>query len=272
MVVPAYQNVEFVAATLDSILAQTFTDFELLIADHGSTDGTWAAVQPFAADPRVRLWQTPAGGGAAANWQAVTAAATGEFVKLVCADDLLHAECLGEQVAAMDAHPGVSLVSARREIVDAQGAPVLGARGGGGLRGRHDGRVAIRRTVRSGTNIFGEPAAVLLRRADLAAVGGWWADYPYVIDVATYALVLLRGDLYAVDRPLAAFRVSAGQWSVALADRQAAQVIGFHTELARREPGLLSRADRFRGAAMAHGLARARGAFYLLARRRMRTG
>jgi glycosyltransferase involved in cell wall biosynthesis len=270
VVVPTYQNVAFVEATIESILAQTYPDFELLVADHGSTDGTWEALARFTTDPRVTLWRTPSGGGAPANWQAVTDAARGEFVKLVCGDDLLHPTCLREQVDAMDAHPQVSLVCARRDVVDAQGRLVLGGRGMSRIRGLHEGRAAIRRTVRAGTNIFGEPAAVLMRRADLVAVGGWWADFPYVIDEATYALVLLRGDLYAVDRSLAAFRVSDQQWSVELADRQAQQVRAFHDALAARAPGLVSRGDLRRGALMATGLARARHTVYRVLHRRMR--
>lgn len=179
--------------------------------------------------------------------------------------------CLQEQVAAMDRHPGVVLVSARRDLVDASGARLAGGRGMSRLAGRHEGRVAIRRAVRTGTNVFGEPAAVLFRRTDLLAVGGWWADFPYVIDEATYALVLLRGDLYAVPHSLAAFRISPGQWSVELADAQAAQVIAFHDELAARAPGLLSAGDLAVGRLMARGLAAARRAVYLALRLRDRT-
>ena len=271
VVVPTFHNVDFVEATVESILAQTFTDFELLISDHTSSDGTWERLARFASDPRVRLWQTPTGGGAPANWTAVTDAARGEFVKLVCGDDLLYPACLQEQVDAMDAHPTVTLVCCRRDLIDAQGDIVMGGRGMTRIRGFHDGRAAIRRTVRVGTNIFGEPASVLFRRAALVEAGGWWSDFPYVIDEATYALVLLRGDLYAVDRPLAAFRISVGQWSVDLADQQAAQVVAFHDALAAREPGLLSRADLARGKTMAKGLSTARRLVYFALRRRMST-
>jgi len=270
VVVPTYHNVGHVEATIESILASTFEDFELLVADHSSTDGTWEALQRFAADPRVTLWQTPAGGGAPANWAAVTARARGEFVKLVCGDDLVHPTCLAEQVAAMDAHPGVVLVCARRDLVDTTGRRIAGGRGMTRITGRHQGRSAIRRAVRVGTNIFGEPATVLFRRVDLLAVGGWWADYPYVIDEATYALVLLRGDLYALPLSLASFRISPGQWSVELGDQQAAQVLAFHDALAERVPGLLSRGDLVSGRLMARGLATARRLVYLALNRRSR--
>ena len=55
VVVPTYNSVAFIDATMRSILAQTFTDFELVVSDHSSTDGTWEALQQFTEDPRVRL-------------------------------------------------------------------------------------------------------------------------------------------------------------------------------------------------------------------------
>lgn len=271
VVVPTYNNGPFIEATMESILAQTFTDFELLVSDHESTDDTWERLRRFAYDPRVTLWQTPHGGGAPANWQAVTDRATGEFVKLVCGDDLIYPTCLSDQVAAMDAHPGVALVSGRRDLIDAQGAVLPGGRGTARLRGLTSGRDALKRTVRAGTNIFGEPATVLLRTAILQDVGGWWGEFPYVIDEATYALVLLQGDAYAVDRSIAAFRVSDGQWSVDLASQQAAQVIAFHDALATMAPDLVTKADLRRGAVMAEALGHARRLVYLAMRRRMRT-
>ncbi|MGB8385159.1 MAG: glycosyltransferase family A protein [Dermatophilaceae bacterium] len=269
VVVPSYNNAGFIESTVDSILAQTFTDFELLIADHCSSDGTWQALQRYVGVPRVRVWQTPAGGGAAANWQAVTDAATGEFVKLVCGDDVVYPTCLRDQVDAMDAYPDVTLVCSRRDLIDARGATVLRGRGMARVSGYHGGRSAIRRAVVTGTNIFGEPASVLIRRAVLAEVGGWWSQFPYVIDEATYARVLLRGDLFAVDKSLAAFRISEQQWSVELAQEQARQVVAFHSALAEYAPGLLSRTDLRRGRFMALALGRARRLVYAALRRRM---
>ena len=270
VVVPAYNSVAFIDATMRSILAQTFTDFELVVSDHNSTDGTWETLQQFTADPRVRLSRLASGGGAPANFNAVTDLAAGEFLKLVCGDDLLYPDCLAEQVAALAAHPSAVMAASARDVIDAAGVPVLRNRGLAGLRGEISGTKAIRRTVLAGTNIFGEPASVLFKRVALVDAGGWHARFPYLIDEATYCAVLLGGNLVAVSRPLAAFRVSESQWSVQLVRAQANQAIGFSREFAAAHPGLLGPRDLLVGTMRARANAVARRAVYRWLGRRMR--
>ncbi len=253
-----------------SILTQSFTDFELVVSDHSSNDGTWEVLQQFTADHRVRLSRLASGGGGPANFNAVTNLATGNFIKLVCGDDLLSPDSLAEQVAALDAHPAAVMAASPRDVIDAAGTTVLRNRGLAGLRGEVDGAEAIRRTVVAGTNIFGEPASVLFRRATLADAGGWDGRYPYLIDQATYFAVLLRGTLVAVPRSLAAFRVSQSQWSVHLVRAQAEQTIGFTREFAAAHPGLIGRRHLLVGEMRAHVNAVGRRAVYRWLGRRMR--
>lgn len=269
VVVPSFNNASFIEATMDSVLAQTFEDFELVVADHSSADGTWELLQRYSSDPRVSLLRTEAGGGAPRNWDRVTAAARGELLKLVCGDDIIYPECLRLQVEAMDANPSVVLVAAQRDLIDARGGKLMSRRGLAGLTGRVSGRRAARHAVVTGSNIFGEPACVLIRREALQEAGGWDARHPYVIDEATYVNVLLRGDFLGIDTSLAAFRLSSSQWSVHLARAQSDQVIGFHHRLAADVSGLLSRTDLFRGDARARGMAYARRLAYLRVGRRM---
>jgi len=269
VVVPSYNNASFIEATMDSILAQTLEDFELVVADHSSEDGTWERLQRYRTDPRVRLLRTETGGGAPRNWARVTAAARGELLKLVCGDDIIYPDCLQMQVEAMDANPSVVLVAARRDLIDARGDILLSRRGLAGLTGRTSGTRAARHTVLAGSNIFGEPACVLIRCETLRDAGGWDGRHPYVIDLATYVNVLLRGDFLGIDRSLAAFRLSSTQWSVHLAREQSCQVIGFHHRLADDSSGLLSRTDLIRGDTKARGMAYARRLAYLWVGRRM---
>ena len=266
VVIPAYQNAAYIEATMHAVLAQTYPNLEVIVADHGSTDGTRALLQQFASDPRVTLLDTPPGGGAVANWNAVTSAASGEFVKLVCGDDLIYPTCVEDQVAAFA--DGVVMVAARRDIVDSRGRTMLRGRGLSGIVGRMAGLVAAREAVRRGRNVFGEPACVTMRRQTLIDVGMWHETAHYLIDEATYARVLSHGDFVGVPKSLAAFRVSAGQWSVRLAATQAREAAEFHAEFAAEHPDVVSRWDVRRGDIRARVLSwERRFAYVLLAAR-----
>ena len=151
VVVPAYNNGAYIGATLQSILGQTFADFELVVADHASTDDTAAVVSQFADDSRLRVIDTPAGGGVERNWNRVTEAASGELIKLVCGDDVIYPDLLAQQVSAFDSHgDGLVMVASSRDIVDAAGRTIIANVGLGGLSGRIDGRRALRRSVLRG--------------------------------------------------------------------------------------------------------------------------
>ncbi|WP_420751543.1 glycosyltransferase family 2 protein [Rhodococcus sp. O3] len=269
VVIPAYNNAPFIEATVESVLAQDFGDFELIIADHSSPDGTADLLHKYEDDPRVTLLSTPAGGGAPRNWQRVTAEATGEYVKLVCGDDLLYPGALSAQVAALDAHPSAVAVASQRDILDARGEKMIGGRGLQGLSGLVPGAEAIRRTVRLGTNVFGEPMCVTMRRDVLERAGGWDGRFPYLIDMASYSKVLFHGDLYALRQVVGGFRVSAGQWSVALVAEQARQAKAYHRWVAEELPGGLRAADVWKGNRRAELSALQRRVFYTLFRSRL---
>ncbi|WP_040424726.1 glycosyltransferase family 2 protein [Agromyces subbeticus] len=270
IVIPAYNNADYLGETLDSVLNQTYRDLEVIVADHASTDATWDVMQRYVDDPRVTLLRTEAGGGALANWNRVSQAATGIYLKLVCGDDLIARDIVAKQVAALETNPTTVLAASPRDIVDADGKPFITKRGLAGLRGVHSGTEAVRRTVRSGTNIFGEPACVTMRRDVLERTGWWDSRFPYLIDEATYVRVLLQGDFVGVDQSLAAFRVSSSQWSVRLVRDQARQTIGFHDWLAEEHPAVVRSSDRRYGNLRARAMARARQLTYAYLGRRMR--
>ncbi|ANJ27681.1 glycosyltransferase family 2 protein [Agromyces aureus] len=269
IVVPAYNNADYLAETLDSVFAQTYRSLEVIVADHSSTDQTWQVMERYADDPRVTLLRTEAGGGALRNWNRVSLAATGTYLKLVCGDDLIAPESVERQVDALESHPGAVLAASTRDLIDASGRRFVRGRGLAGLRGRVGGAEAIRRSVRRGTNIFGEPGCVLMRRETLERVGWWDSRFPYLIDQATYSRVLLDGDFVAVDASLAAFRVSSSQWSVRLVREQAQQTIDYNAWLADEHSDVISRNDQRIGDVRARMMARTRQLAYAYLGRRM---
>lgn len=270
VVVPTFNNAAHVGATIESILGQTFGDFELVISDHASDDATWEIVQRYACDTRVQLHRLERGGGAERNWNHATALATAELLKLVCGDDLLEPTCLERQVSAFgEARSDVVMVASRRRIIDSDGRPIMRGRGLDGLSGRTPPADVVRRSVRSGTNLLGEPACVLMRRDALMAAGGWHGRDGYVIDLRTYLRVLEHGALVAIPESLASFRVSHDQWSVRLQREQSRQVAALLEEVAGRWPGLVSDRDLARGRRRAWSASVQRRLFYRLLAHRL---
>ncbi|WP_427117781.1 glycosyltransferase family 2 protein [Pseudarthrobacter scleromae] len=270
IVIPAYNNVRYIAETLDSVLNQTYDDYEVVIADHSSVDGTQEVINRYKGNPKLRILSaTPPGGGAQANWNRVSSEARGTFVKLVCGDDLIGPTALADQVQAFEDNPSAVLVASQRDLVDSNGHVFVKNRGLQGISGLVKGADAVRATVVAGSNIFGEPACVMYRRDLLQEEGGWDNTNPYLIDEATYARICFHGDVVAIRRSLATFRISASQWSVRLAKQQSDQAISFHEQIAREHPGVISRFDLLVGNVRAIGMSYARRLAYVRLRKRM---
>ncbi|MCY1716562.1 glycosyltransferase family 2 protein [Microbacterium sp. SL62] len=269
VVIPAYNNGKTIAETIRSILADGGDDIELVVADHSSTDDTLEQIRQFASDDRVTILETPSGGGAPRNWNRVTESARGELLKLVCGDDIVLPGTLRRQMAILE-DPSVSLTACRRDIVDAEGKVLFSGWGLRGIGRRMPGHRAVRAAVRAGSNLFGEPASVMMRRSALEDAGGWRSDFPYLIDQATYSRVLFQGDFVPDLATGATFRMSATQWSVVLVRDQATQAKQFHRALHAEHPRAVSAVDVMVGNVRATLMARARQVSYWMLKRRMR--
>jgi glycosyltransferase involved in cell wall biosynthesis len=121
--VPVYNGETFLAPALDSILAQTFCDYELVISDNASTDSTPEICKAYAArDPRIRYSRTARNIGANPNFNRLVGLARARYFKLANADDLCHPELLARCIAVLDGQPDVALCYGRTRLIDALGA------------------------------------------------------------------------------------------------------------------------------------------------------
>ena len=122
---PVFNGEQFLAKALDSILAQTFQDFEIVISDNASTDRTEQICRSYAErDSRIRYYRSDINRGAAWNHNRVFEFARGEYFKWLSHDDFCAPKFLEECVAVLDGDPGVVLCFALTQIVDAEGRPV----------------------------------------------------------------------------------------------------------------------------------------------------
>jgi glycosyltransferase involved in cell wall biosynthesis len=126
--VPVHNGERFLRRALDSLVSQSFQDWEAIVSDNRSTDGTWAICEEYQArDPRIRLLRQTTNIGAAANFNAVLQAARGSYFKWAAADDELHPEFLQACLAVLEREPTLDLVHARALLIDEDGgvqAPV----------------------------------------------------------------------------------------------------------------------------------------------------
>ncbi len=104
--VPVYNGERYIAETIDSILAQTFRDFELIISDNASTDGTSTICRRYAAaDGRIRYFRNERNLGAAKNFNFLFTHAGGEYFKWASADNLIEPTFIERCVEVLDARP-----------------------------------------------------------------------------------------------------------------------------------------------------------------------
>jgi glycosyltransferase involved in cell wall biosynthesis len=125
VVVPAHNDERYVGECIESILEQTFEDFELILVDDGSTDDTPAILEEYAAkDPRVRVIHAGAKTGRGAARNIGIAAARADLIAFQDADDLSVPERLEIQKRFLDEHPDCGLVACSFMLVDEDGAYV----------------------------------------------------------------------------------------------------------------------------------------------------
>lgn len=117
---PVYNGAQYLALSIESLLAQTYTDFELIISDNGSTDETEQICRSFAErDRRVRYYRYEENRGAAWNYNHVFALAKGDYFKWAAADDLCAPTLIEKCVALLDANDKVVLSFS--EVIDIDG-------------------------------------------------------------------------------------------------------------------------------------------------------
>lgn len=121
VIIPSYNHAAYIGHAVQSVFAQTYTDFELLVVDDGSTDNSIVVLARFN-DPRLKiLTQTNQGAHAAINRGLRESA--GKYLTILNSDDLYHPQRLEKMIEVLKADPQVGLVGSYIEIIDQDGKP-----------------------------------------------------------------------------------------------------------------------------------------------------
>jgi glycosyltransferase involved in cell wall biosynthesis len=239
--IPVFNCEDYIADAIDSVLSQTYKDIELVILNNASTDNTPAIIKKYS-DKRIRLVNNEKNIGAEANWNKALSEAKGKFIKILCADDVIYPTCLEEQLAAFK-DDSVVLTCCGRKILNKNGKPTMIMRFSFKEQ-TIEGVAGIKNSVRRGTNVIGEPMAVMFRRS---SVGNERFDVslPYVIDVSFWFRIMLKGKIHISPNPLAGFRVSDISWSKSIVGKQSNNFNDFIDKIKDDPRYKLSRADVF---------------------------
>lgn len=217
ILIPTHDRPDLLRLALDSALAQSFGDFELVISDNSESEASVELLrETVAADPRIRHLRCPSKNHYLENWLHALAAARGEYIAFLMDDDLFHPDKLARMVPVLQNQPEVALVTSYRQLIDTQGRilqdlpetkPLFN--GDVMVQGRELGD----RVLMSGANVIGEPTTTMFRRRELGASFGFFLgrQYQVISDVASW-LRLIHGRRVAVFRdPLSSFRLHSGQ-------------------------------------------------------------
>lgn len=202
--IPAYNNAEYIMDTINSILRQTYENLELVIVDDNSTDDTYEVLKRIQ-DERVKVYHNEKNLGMSGNWNRCLSLCTGEYMKLVGADDMLAETSLEKEVQALMDNPSAVLAESDTKLVDLDG------KGKGfyrryGRTGLVDGKKICRRGFFN-KDYFGAPQANTFRRSVLEQVKGFDPDFTYILDYDFFVSVACQGDVYIIHEPLNLFRV-----------------------------------------------------------------
>lgn len=261
--IPTYRGAAHLAATIESVLAQTFSDFELVIVDDQSPDDTEAIVARYP-DPRIRYLKNERNLGPEGNWNRCLDETRGALFKLLPQDDLIYPDTLARQVTILErdtAHT-LALVFGARNITDANGRTLTTRGYPGATEGRVDAATLVRRCVRFGTNLIGEPGSVLMRTALARQIGQFDGSLGYIIDLDYWVRLLAHGDAYYLAHPVSSFRVSGGSWSVAIGSRQSDEYRRFIDRLTSQPQWRIGHMDTLAGNIMARANNLMRLVFY----------
>ena len=128
VVMPVHNALPYLDAAVESILGQKFDDFEFVILDDASTDGSTERLRQWASrEARIRLLEVKHNLGPALSSQRVASAAAAPFVARMDADDISHPDRLSEQIAAFDRHPEAGVIASLCDFIDTKGRRLRGS-------------------------------------------------------------------------------------------------------------------------------------------------
>jgi len=204
VIIPAYDAAWCVRRAVDSVIAQDYRDFELIVVDDGSRDNTVAILATYGATLQV---VSKANGGLSSARNAGIAAARGEYLAFLDADDWWLPAKLARQVALLDDQPGLLFCACTTSVrtPDGQSLPDWRCGEGGGC--------ALEDIFAVNAFVAGSGSAVMARRSGFARAGGFDEALRSLEDIDMWMRLAALGDYACLNEPLAVIEKRANSMS-----------------------------------------------------------
>lgn len=206
VIIPTYNRREYVQEAIDSVITQTFHDYDIIVIDDGSTDGTREALPERYGDQIHYVWQTNQGESAARNH--ALARATGHYIAFLDSDDLWLPDKLDKQVALLEQQQDIGAAFCQAWIINEFGQRIAANPLGEGLA---DERLTLENLCLD-NDVVG-PSTALVRRNIFDQVGGFDAQIHYGEDWDLWLRIAAEHRLVTIPEPLASLRRHQGTQS-----------------------------------------------------------
>jgi len=211
VLLPVYNGVKYLSSAIESVLSQTYSDFELLIFDDCSDDDSQDLIQFYARrDKRIIVRRNEVRKGLFGNYNNCLKHASGEFIKPFAQDDVLAPEMLEHAVQVMDDFSQVALLSVGRRFIDWSGmehTDLSSMPSAGDLCGSNKvvpARELMEKSLFPVRNIIGEPASIMFRRSSIGE--GFDESFHHLGDLDYWLRILKDGDFFYLPEKLVEFR------------------------------------------------------------------
>jgi glycosyltransferase involved in cell wall biosynthesis len=204
--VPSYNGAQFIAECLESILGQTFEDFEVIIVDDCSTDETIALAKTYAKeDRRISIHVNPSRLGLVGNFNRCVALAHGKYVCIFGQDDVMLPDNLGHKVKLLELYPNAGFVHSNIYQIDERG-DIFKEHWKPQSTGDYvtNGREFFRDLI-AGTNHICCPS-VLVRKECFSSLGYFLEKLFFACDWEMWMRIALKYDVACIGRPLVKYR------------------------------------------------------------------
>ncbi len=215
VMIPTYNYAHFLDDAIGSVMAQSFSDFELIIVDNASTDNTDVVVQKYLHDPRIRYYKNKTNLGLTGNWNNCLAYARGEYLKFLCADDKFRSTLLEQYVELMDRYPDLAMVACNKQVFGPKDNYEVNLT----LKHYHSGR-DMNLHMLYGHQGVGEPTSVMFRKKHADQVGLFTTKYQQYVDFDYWIKLLTLGDCYLIPEILVDIRFHPGTVSNQIKNRK----------------------------------------------------